>query len=53
MVLLGTIAFGYFSLWEIPKLAAQFSRLTLSLNAADRAGEPRRRSEARAMLKER
>jgi hypothetical protein len=36
MILIGTVAFGFLSLWELPRIVAKFGGLGLTFNPNDR-----------------
>jgi hypothetical protein len=35
MILIGTVAFGFLSLWQLPQIVAEFGRTRLRINAND------------------
>ena len=40
IVLLGTIAFGFLSLWELPRIVARFQKLQFSVNPSTSSNTP-------------
>jgi hypothetical protein len=46
MVVVGSVAFGYLSLWKIPKIFASFRGTKFSIADAEEAAEERRKARA-------
>jgi predicted lipid-binding transport protein (Tim44 family) len=44
IILIGVVAFGYFSLWEFPKIAAHIQQMQIEVDAAKKDGILRRPS---------
>jgi hypothetical protein len=46
IILVGAVAFGYLSLWEIPKIAARFRNIQLAVGRDRKATPPSRAGNA-------
>jgi hypothetical protein len=53
MVFAGSVAFGYLSLWKIPKVLARFRGTEIAISDAEGAAEESRPASPRARKKER